>query len=145
MVPRRNWKKGPSTAKLQNLSEISWFACVLLLVLVGGFVLCCLMASHHWKMPQHKKQPGTTTPWIVSRLVTHMNHLPMKGYFIAFTYLLFGQNFVFGNFPITGCYASTLTLNSERVFCDQFVMEEWQTIRRLLGGKMVNFELKFGQ
>ena len=41
-----NWKKGPFTAKLQNLSESSWFACVFLLVLVG-FVLCCLKASHH--------------------------------------------------------------------------------------------------
>ena len=44
-----------------------------------------------------------------------------------------------GNFPISGCYTSTLTLNSERVFCDQFVMEEWQTIRRLFGVKMVEF------
>ena len=26
-----------------------------------------------------------------------------------------------GNFPISGCYASTLTLNSERVFYEQFV------------------------
>ena len=44
-----------------------------------------------------------------------------------------------GNFPISGCYASTLTLNSERVFYEQFVMEEWQTIRRLIGVKMVEF------
>ena len=44
-----------------------------------------------------------------------------------------------GNFPISGCYASTITLNSERVFCDQFVMEEWQTIRRWFGVKMVEF------
>ena len=44
-----------------------------------------------------------------------------------------------GNFPIFSCYTSTLTLNSKRVFCDQFVMEEWQTIRRLFGVKMVEF------
>ena len=25
----------------------------------------------------------------------------------------------------------------KKVFCDKFVMEEWQTIRRLFGGKMV--------
>ena len=27
------------------------------------------------------------------------------------------------------------TFNSKREFCDQFVMEEWQTIRGLFGGK----------
>ena len=31
------------------------------------------------------------------------------------------------------------TCNFERVFCDQFVMEDWQTITRLFGGKMVEF------
>ena len=30
-------------------------------------------------------------------------------------------------------------------FCDQFVVEEWQTIRRLFGVRWWNFELKFGQ
>ena len=44
-----------------------------------------------------------------------------------------------GNFPISGCYASTIKLNAKRVFCDQFMMEEWQTIRRLFGVKMVEF------
>ena len=43
-----------------------------------------------------------------------------------------------GNFPIS-IYTSTLTLNSKRIFRDQFVMEEWQTIRRLFGVKMVEF------
>ena len=43
------------------------------------------------------------------------------------------------HFPISGCYTSTLTLNSKRMFCDQFVMEEWQTIRRLFGVEMVEF------
>ena len=38
------------------------------------------------------------------------------------------------NFPISGNIAGILSFNSEGVFCDQFVMEEWQTIRRLLGG-----------
>ena len=36
------------TGKLQNLSEISWFAWVFWFVLVG-FVLCWLRASHHWR------------------------------------------------------------------------------------------------
>ena len=38
-----------STGKLQNLSEISWFAWVFWLVLDCWLVLCCLMAHHHWK------------------------------------------------------------------------------------------------
>ena len=46
---------------------------------------------------------------------------------------------ILANFPISGCYTSTLTLNSERVFCEKFVMKEWQTIRRLIGVKMVKF------
>ena len=44
-----------------------------------------------------------------------------------------------GTFPISGCYTSTLTLNSESVLYEQFVMEEWQTIRRWIGVKMVEF------
>ena len=36
-------------------------------------------------------------------------------------------------------FAGILSFISERVFCDQFVMEEWQTIRRLFGVKMVEF------
>ena len=32
-----------------------------------------------------------------------------------------------------------ITCNFESVFCDQFVMGEWQTIRRLFGGKMMEF------
>ena len=31
------------------------------------------------------------------------------------------------------------TFSFERVFCDQFVLEEWQTTRRLFEGKMVEF------
>ena len=34
------------------------------------------------------------------------------------------------------------TFNFERAFCDQFVMEELQTIRRLFGGKMVEFSVQ---
>ena len=32
-----------------------------------------------------------------------------------------------------------ITFITERVFCDQFVMEEWQTIRWLFGGNKVEF------
>ena len=38
-----------------------------------------------------------------------------------------------GNFFYIPSYTSTSTLISERVYCDQFVIEEWQTISRLFG------------
>ena len=63
------------------------------------------------------KQPSNSLPFLHYELVTE--HFFRNG----------------GNFPISGCYTSTLTLNSERVFCDQFVMEEWQTVKRLFGVK----------
>ena len=69
-----------TTGKLQDLSEISWFAWVFWLVLVG-YVLCCLKASHHWKNVSTlmvclgKKQLGMvghTSPWLVPGLGTYI-------------------------------------------------------------------------
>ena len=68
------------TGKLQKLSEISWFAWVFWLALVG-FVLCCLKASHHWRNASvlmvclGKNQMRSTSPWFVPRLVTNIKHL----------------------------------------------------------------------
>ena len=63
------------------------------------------------------KKPSYSLPFLYYELVT--DHFFRNG----------------SNFPISGCYASTLPLNSERVFCNQLVMEEWQNVRRLFGVK----------
>ena len=70
-----------TTDKLQNLSEIVWFAWVF------WFVLCCLKVNHHWKNAStlmvcpssmvclDNEQLGSTSQRITPRLVTHMKHL----------------------------------------------------------------------
>ena len=71
------------TGKLQNLSEISWFAWVFWLVLCGLCSWFCVVwrlftvwkNASTWMVCLGKKQLGSTSPWIVPWLVTHMEHL----------------------------------------------------------------------
>ena len=156
MVPRRNWKKGPFTGKLQNLSEISWFACVFF-VGVGWFCVVLFEGKSPLKKCLNTRNNQAPLPhelfqdWSLIWSIYQWRGISLHLHTYCLARILFtnwSQNTSFqngGNFPITGCHTSTLTLNSERVFCDQFVMEEWQTIWGCLGLRWWNFELKFGQ
>ena len=85
-----------------------------------------LLSKFELKIP-HNLNPHITQP---------SNSLPFLHYELVTEPFFFRNG---GKFPISCCYASTLTLNSEKAFCDQFVMEEWQTIRRLFEAKMAEF------
>ena len=92
-----------------------------------GGPACTYCPNMSWKFHYLTlKQPSNSLPFFHYELVTENSELKLN---MAKNYRIWEK----------------ITCNFESVFCDQFLMEEWQTIRRLFGVRLWNFELKFGQ